>query len=149
MSWPPHADRYIQGLTRFRGDGVVEWIEHFAATAARSANLANDYLGAVHDLMADWRRRLTEASAPRADATAWAVIEVLPAHPIITGPVAAAATSRSRGPVYDALAQLQDAGVLLPLSRARRNQSWEAAGLLDLLASLEAGEPLRHHHEPY
>jgi hypothetical protein len=30
--------------------------------------------------------------------------------------------------------------VLLPLSQARRNQSWEAIGLLDLLAGLEAGE---------
>jgi hypothetical protein len=34
-----------------------------------------------------------------------------------------------------------DAGVLRPLSDARRNRSWEAVGLLDLLARLEA-DPL-------
>jgi Fic family protein len=135
-------DRYIHGLTRFRGNGVVEWIEHFAAAAGRSANLAKRYLGEVETLMDNWRQRLSHSSAPRADAAAWAVIRVLPAHPVITGPVAAAATGRSKGPVYEALAQLQEAGVLIPLSTARKNQSWEAEGLLDLLEALEAGQPL-------
>jgi Fic family protein len=122
-------DRYIAGLTRFRGDGVVAWIEHFAAAATQSANLAGRYLGEVASLMAQWRERLRNAAAPRTDAAAWAVIEVLPAHPVITAPVAAAATGRSKGPVYEALTQLEHAGVLLPLSQSRRNQSWEARGL--------------------
>ena len=65
--------------------------------------------------------------------------DLLPAHPIITGPVAVAASGRSRGPVYDALEQLLEAGILLPLSTSRRNRSWEAAGLLRLLEALEAG----------
>lgn len=78
-------------------------------------------------------------AVPREGATAWAVIDVLPAHPITTGPVATAATARSKGAVYEALTQLQDAGVLIPLSESPRNQSWEAAGLLELLESLEAG----------
>jgi len=133
-------NRYIEGLTRFRGDGVVEWIEHFAAAAIRSAYLARHYLAEVEALMASWRKRLAATSAPRTDATAWALIEALPAHPIITGPVAMSATGRSRGPVYDALIQLQVAGVLIPLSTSRRNQSWEAEGLLTLLEALEAGE---------
>ena len=58
---------------------------------------------------------------------------------VITAPVAAAATGRSRAPVYEAIAQLEAAGVLVPLSQSRRNRSWEAAGLLDLVAGLEAG----------
>jgi hypothetical protein len=32
-----------------------------------------------------------------------------------------------------------DAMVLVPTSAGRRNQSWEAAGLLDLIADLEVG----------
>ncbi|MFN2315657.1 MAG: Fic family protein [Gemmatimonadales bacterium] len=132
-------DRYIAGLTAFRGDGVVAWIEQFAAAAAKSAHLAQRYLSAVEGLMAEWRDRLIAAGAPRSDAAAWAIIDVLPAHPIITGPVAAAATGRSKGSVYDGLAQLQEAGVLVPLSQGARNQSWEADGLLDLLEELEAG----------
>jgi hypothetical protein len=56
------------------------------------------------------------------------------------GPVAAAARGRAKSAVYQGLRELQAAGVLPPLSQARRNQSWEAVGLLDLLAGLEAGE---------
>jgi len=55
----------------------------------------------------------------------------------------AAATGRSKGPVYEALSQLQEAGVLVPLSTSRRNQSWEADGLLDLMEEFEAGTPVR------
>lgn len=42
--------------------------------------------------------------------------------------------------IHAAIATLVAAGVLVPLTASRRNQSWEAAGLLDLLASLETGE---------
>lgn len=131
--------RYINGLTRFRADGVLEWVEQFAATTAESAHLAKRYLAAVEQLMSEWRAQLSGTVSLRTDATAWSVIDVLPAHPVITGPVAAAATGRSKGPIYDALAQLQNAGVLVPLSESRRNQAWEAAGLLDLIESFENG----------
>jgi hypothetical protein len=134
-------DRYIEGLTRFRQniEGALVWIEQFASAAARSAALARKYLGEVQALQRNWREQLEAASAPRSDAAAWAVIDVLPAHPILTAPVVAAATGRSRAPVYEAIAQLEAAGVLIALSQSRRNRSWEAVGLLDLVAGLEAG----------
>lgn len=135
-------EKYIRGLTRFRGDGVLEWIEQFAATTAESAHLAKRYLIAVEDLKGEWRAQLSATAALRTDATAWSVIDVLPAHPVITGPVAAAATGRSKGPIYEALDQLQNAGVLIPLSESRRNQTWEAAGLLDLIESFDEGRLL-------
>jgi hypothetical protein len=59
---------------------------------------------------------------------------------MITAPVASAATGRSKPQVYQALETLEGAGVLLPLTQSRRNRSWEAAGMLDLIAGLEAGE---------
>jgi Fic family protein len=134
-------DRYIQGLTRYRADGVEEWIEQFAGAAGRAARLAALYLEEVRALTENWRRALASApAAPRADAAAWILLEQLPAQPIITAPVAAAATGRSRPQIYQALAQLEGAGVLEPLSAGKRNRSWEAAGLLDLLAGLAAGE---------
>jgi predicted DNA-binding transcriptional regulator AlpA len=134
-------DRYIDGLTGFREDRVGEWIEQFAAAAAGAAHLATVYLRAVQELSSRWRAQLAaSANAPRADAAAWAVIEVLPAHPMITAPVAAAATGRSKPSIYQALRELQAVGVLAPLSESPRNQSWEAVGLLDLLAGLEAGQ---------
>lgn len=133
-------DRYIAGLTDFREDRVAEWVEQFAAAAARAATLAEAYLQSVRALGAEWRARLKASPvAPRADAAAWAVVDALPAHPVITGPVAAATTRRAKPSIYDAIRQLEVAGVLIPLATSRRNQSWEAAGLLDLLADLEAG----------
>jgi Fic family protein len=132
-------NRYIVGPTRYRADGVVEWIAEFAAAATHSANLAARHLGKVEALTTEWRQKLTAASDPRADAAAWEIIDMLPAHPVITAPVAAAGVKRTKAAVYEALRQLNEAGVLISLSESKRNQSWKAAGLLDLLEELEAG----------
>jgi Fic family protein len=135
-------DRYIEGLTGFRAERVVDWIEQFATAAHSAAKLASAYLEQVQMLTEVWRTKLAaQPSSPRADAAAWRVIDVLPAHPMITAPVAAAAIGRSKPQVYEALAQLQNAGVLIPLSESQRNRSWEAVGLLDLLEGLESGQP--------
>jgi Fic family protein len=134
-------DRYIEGLTRFRADGIGAWLEHFAGATARAAKLADVYLQAVAALRDQWRTRLTQSpTAPRGGAAAWAVLDILPAHPIITAPVATAVTGRAKGRIYEAFQHLQSAGVLVPLSESRRNQAWEATGLLDLIAGLEAGQ---------
>lgn len=132
--------RYIEGLTRFREDAVGEWVEQFAAAAARAAHLANEYLRAVEELRERWRAQLTATAPPKKNAAAWALIDVLPAHPLITASVAAVATGRSKAPIYDAIMNLEAAGVLTALSPGKRNQSWEATGLLDLLAGLEAAQ---------
>lgn len=132
--------RYIDGLTTFRGSDIGPWIEQVASAASGAAHLAQAYLLKVEDLTASWRERLAaSAGAPRRGAAAWAVIDVLPAHPIITAPVATAATGRAKAAVYQAIEQLEAAGVLVPLSESRRNQAWESTGLLDLIAGLEAG----------
>lgn len=132
-------DRYIAGLSQFRADAVIEWIAQFAAATTHAANLAARYLGEVESLMTEWRQKLTAASHPRSDAAAWAIIDVLPAHPNMTAPVAAAAAKRTKAATYQGLRQLIEAGVLIPLSDSKRNQSWEADGLLELLTELEAG----------
>jgi len=132
-------DRYIDGLTDFRHDRVEAWIEHFAVATAQAAALAASYLDEVTSLMGAWRDKLAEGAAPRADAAAWAVIDVLPAYPVITLPTATAATGRAKSSVNQAIEQLAECGVLDPLSTSKRNRSWEAVGLLDLLEELEAG----------
>ena len=136
-------ERYIAGLSRFRfeDDGVSQWIEHFAAATVRAARLARAYVMAVSALQERWREQLRATkSAPRADAAAWAMIDLLPAHPMISAPVAAAVSGRAKSRVYEAIEQLVAAGVLVPLSEGKRNRWWESAGLLDLIGRLEAGE---------
>lgn len=136
-----NRDRYIAALTAYREDRIGRWIEHFAAATATAANLASEYLEAVEQLSERWKSSLRGLpTPPRSDAAAWAIIDVLPAHPIITAPVAAAATGRAKPRIYQAIESLEEAGVLLPLTSKRRNQSWEAEGLLSLLEGLEAGE---------
>lgn len=134
-------DRYVAGLTRFCADGVAEWIEQFAAATSRAARLARAYIDAVRALQERWRERVRAVEkAPRADATVWTIIDLLRAHPMISAPVATAVTNRAKGRVYEAIDQLVAVCVLVPLSESRGDRWWEAAGLLDLVAQLEAGE---------
>jgi Fic family protein len=133
-------ERYINGLEGYRAGAVDEWIEQFAVASARAAQLARRYLDRVRGLQDGWRERLRATpSPPRADAVAWRLIDVLPAHPIITVPVGVTATERSKPQVNIGIDQLSVAGVLTPLSDSQRNRSWEAIGLLDLLVALEGG----------
>lgn len=134
-------ERYIRGLDQFRQGNIGVWIEQFAAAAAEASELATQYLEEVRRLMDDWRRWLGDHSNPRSDAAAWAVIEILPAHPVMTAPVAAAATGRAKAAIHQAIKQLSECGVLEPISESKRNRSWEATGLLELLEGLEAGRP--------
>ena len=134
-------DRYIRGLDRFREDRIAEWIEQFAAAATDAALVAQRYSGEVLTLQSRWRAQLRQHTNPRADAAAWAIINVLPAHPMISVTVAAAATGRTRPAVSNAIAELEAAGILSPLSTGQRNRMWEAQGLLDIIVALEAGGP--------
>jgi Fic family protein len=135
-------DRYIEGLNAFRDGRLMSWIETFAAASARAAELASAYLSDVRALQERWREQLRSSVSPRSDAAAWSLIEVLPAHPVITVSVGVAATSRTRPAVGQALDQLVSAGVLAPLGSGRRNQMWEAPDLLTLLERFESTDPM-------
>ncbi|MQA00147.1 MAG: Fic family protein, partial [Dehalococcoidia bacterium] len=132
--------RYISGLTAFREDRLVEWITIFATATAEAAQLAERCGGQVAQLQDRWRHRLLERSNPRADAAAWRVIDVLPAHPMVTVPIAVVATGRTRPAVTNGIDELERAGVLIPLAESRRNRVWEPAGLLDVVTRLESGD---------
>ena len=137
---PQRRETYIKGLVLFREDRVAEWIAIFAEATARAAQLAQRYRELVADLREFWRARLRVASNPRSDAAAWAIIDALPAHPVVTVTMAVESTGRTPPAVNNGMAQLERAGVLTPLGESRRNRSWEPEGLLDLITALEAGE---------
>ena len=86
-------------------------MELFSGAAARAVGHAAAYLEAVGDLMKRWRDQLSAGAAPRADAGAWAVLDVRPAHPMIKAPVAAAGTDRAKAAIHHALKQLVECGV--------------------------------------
>jgi hypothetical protein len=132
--------QYIHGLTWFREDRLADWVTTFAAAATTAAQLADRYRAHVGALQDRWRGQLQARSNPRSDAAAWAIINTLPAHPIVTVQLAVVATGRTRPAIANAIDELQQAGILVPLSTSERNRAWEAAGLLDLVVGLEAGE---------
>jgi Fic family protein len=135
-----HKETYIRGLTLFRDGDLGAWLRTFADAAASAAALARRYLGKVTKLQESWRQqvRATDAS-PRADAAAWTMIDILPAHPMITINTAVAATKRTRPAVVHAIEQLTAAGVLEPVSESGRNRAWEAVDLLESIVGLEEG----------
>ena len=133
-------DRYIGGLELFREDRVSEWTSLFAAATTEAARLAGRHRLRVAELQQHWRAELRRVSSPRSDAAAWRILEILPAHPVITVPVAVAATARTRPAVANGIAELEAAGALVPLTTSRRNRAWEASGLLDLIVGIESGE---------
>jgi len=55
----------------------------------------------------------------------------------------AAVKQRAKSRVYNAIEQLLDVRVLIPLSAGKRNCHWDAADLVDLIAQLEGGQPSR------
>lgn len=132
--------RYVKGLTAYRDDRVLEWIEVFSLAATEASKLAERYLERVTALQELWRAQLKETVNPRSDAAAWSLIDVLPAHPVVTLPVGVAATGKSKPAVNGAIPDLVAAGVLHPLSESQRNRAWEASELLDIIVDLEAGE---------
>ncbi len=133
-------ERYIAGLVAFREGRVAEWVTIFAEATASAAQLARHYAELVADLQQHWRTRLRETVNPRADAAAWAVIDALPAHPVVTVAAATASTGKSAPAVNGGVAQLERAGVLIALGSGRRHRAWEPEGLIDLVVALEAGE---------
>ena len=108
-------ERYIHGLNAFRAGRDDEWLTLFATAAARASEIAVRYLGEVALLQERWREQLRITGAPRADAAAWVVIDVLPAHQIVTVPVAVGATGRTKPAIAKAIEQLVKAGVLISL----------------------------------
>jgi hypothetical protein len=132
-------ERYINGLTLFRDDRLTEWIEIFASASVRAAMLAERYVDTVDKLQRLWRGLLRAHSNPRSDAAAWDLINVLAAHPVITAPVAAVATNRTRPAVVNGLEELEAAGVLVRLNASPGRRAWEVIGVLDLIEELDSG----------
>jgi Fic family protein len=132
-------ERYMKGLTAYRDDRVLDWIEVFSLATTEASKLAERYLDRVTALQEEWRARLREKVNPRSDAAAWSLIEILPGHPVVTLSVGVAATGKSKPAVNGAIADLAAAQVLRPLSESQRNRAWEASELLDLIVDLEEG----------
>lgn len=117
----------------------MDWLTTFLAAAAQSANLAGMYIGEVEMLQRKWKAELLSSANPRADSVAWKIIEVLPGYPIISVPIAVAASGHTKAVIGEAMVQLEQAGILIRASKGVGCRTWEAAGLLNILDNFESG----------
>jgi hypothetical protein len=72
----------------------------------------------------------------RRGSAAAALLDALPAVPVVTADDVEGLTGAPRSSVFAAIARLHEAGVLRPLTDRRRGQIWGAAAILDELDDL-------------
>lgn len=138
------ADDYVRGLmaTRYVGDpasqaahsGTDRWVELFAASVVRAVRDARRFEEATEELRRRW---IATLGAVRRNSAVEKLLQILPSLPIVTANGAAAAIGRSFQATNEAIGRLVTAGVLRPVSVARRNRAFEAAGVLEAFTDLE------------
>jgi len=111
-----------------------EWISLFAASCSRAVADAESFEQRVELLRTAWRARL---GPMRSDAAALALLEQLPATPIVT----ARGVERSLGVTYNAanaaIDAMVSAGILTKTRAGRRNRAFEAREVVDAFTDLE------------
>lgn len=130
------SDAYVDALTawRFQDGGVRLWIT-LLARATEDAALASARLAAqVAELLEAWRE---QAGRPREDSAAAAIIDALPAYPIVDAEKVAEITGRSLVAARNALNHLEKTGVLQQVTVGKRNRMWESTGLFALIDEME------------
>jgi Fic family protein len=135
---------YVEGLTatRYVGEadsdpaheGTNKWIAMFASACNRAVADASDFEHRIRALQQEWRGR---ASPVRKDSAAARLIQALPGTPVLTVRSAAAVIERSFVQTNQAISRLIEAGILSPLTLARRNRAFEARDVVDAFADLE------------
>lgn len=140
---------YASGLVLYRMGDHNAWVRWFAEAVSGAGRAQQELVGAVEQLQRAWRERL---GAPRegvkrlrSDAAAWRVLELLPRHLVLTGPVVASELMVPLKSANAALRDLVDAGVLAehgtvqPTGRGRPSRLYTSPELLGLTGA----NPLR------
>jgi Fic family protein len=130
------AGAYVRGLTSYRMTDPRDWLELFASTVTRAADVSEVLAERVRQLQDRW---LQAAGKPRAGSAPRKLVEALPTHPVLTFRTARQITGLSREACRLALNRLESAGVLAQTTAGRRNRVWESVGLFDLLDETERG----------
>jgi DNA-binding transcriptional ArsR family regulator len=85
----------------------------------------------VRDL---WLRRLGN---PRADAAVRQLVTALPEQPVIDVAAGQRLTGKSHVAVGNAIKQLEEAEILIPLNKRKWGRAWECDELLELVDEFE------------
>lgn len=140
---------YGSGLVLFRLGDHNAWVRWFAEAVSGAGRAQQDLVASVERLRREWRERLAAPRADsrrvRSDAAAWRVLDLLPRHLVLTGPIVASELDVPLKSANAALGELVGAGVLVehgtvqPKGRGRPSRLYTSAELLGLTGS----NPLR------
>jgi Fic family protein len=128
-----NAVQYVAGLTAYRASRLADWIEVFARAVGSAARRSMVLAQALQKLQAAW---LTRAGT-RQGSSAALLCDALVAHPVVTVESAAQILGRSKQAVNEALATLEEAGIVKQVTLGRRNRAFEAVELVKLIDAFE------------
>jgi hypothetical protein len=126
---------YLSGLHGFRTGELARWVTWFTDVVHSSATASLQWADEVDAVLSEWRARLADL---RADAAARKVVEILPAHPVVTAATAAALVNTSDTAARVALDQLHARGIVEPYAvpgraTGRPRRWWLARDLAELV----------------
>jgi Fic family protein len=140
---------YGSALVLFRLGDHNAWVRWFADAVSGAGRAQQELAAAVEQLQRAWRERL---AAPRegtkrlrSNAAAWRVLDLLPRHLVLTGPIVASELELPLKTANAALRALVEAGVLvergtvMPTGLGRPSRLYTSSELLGLTGS----NPLR------
>lgn len=118
---------YVAGFGAYSQGDVSTWCATFADATARAAAAAWRFAEEIEARQRVWLGRLGH---PRSDAVVRQLVDVLPEHPVIDVAGAQKLTGKSHVAVGKAIAQLDQAGILVKLNERRWGRVWECEELL-------------------
>jgi Fic family protein len=140
---------YGSGLVLFRMGDHDAWVRWFAEAVSGAGRAQQELVASVGRLQREWRKRLAgprcDSRRVRSDAAAWRVLDLLPRHLVLTGPIVAGELAIPLKSANAALGELVAAGILVehgtvqPRGRGRPSRLYTSAELLGLAGS----NPLR------
>jgi Fic family protein len=139
---------YSSGLTRYRFGETSAWVAWFADAVSGAGRAQSQLVIAVDQLRSSWQAKLARhdnTRARRIDAAAWAVLNLLPSHLVLSAPVVVDTLGLTRKGAGDALATLAEVGILTPQGSAAAVGRGRPARLYvsEELLSLAGSSPLR------
>jgi len=127
---------YVAGFGAFSQGDVSGWCVTFAGATDRAARAAERLAAEIESRQEAWLERLGQ---PRSDAAVRQLVSALPEQPVIDVAAGRRLTGKSHVAVQAALKQLEEAGILSPLSGRRQGRAWECRELFDLVEEFERG----------
>ena len=140
---------YGSGLVLFRVGDHNTWVRWFADAVSGAGRAQQELVASVERLQREWRQRLgsprSGARRLRSNAAAWRVLDLLPRHLVLTGPLIERELAIPSKSANAALRELVEARVLVehgtarPNGRGRPSRRYTSTELLGLTGS----NPLR------